>query len=311
MFFISLLLFSALAVSTVAGYFSIMGLTTIFPAVFAEIVAMGLVLEVAKLVTASWLYRNWKIAGKLHKTYLTSAVIVLSFITSLGIYGYLSKAHIEHTITLGGGNDLQIATLERKINTEQRRISDAEKVTAQLDQAVQILQDYDRIRGPEGALAVREGQAEERNYLSQTIESATQTIEELQSQLAPLRQEALNIEADVGPIKYIAALIYDNEEENIDEAVRIIILLIVFVFDPLAILLVIAANQSLLQRRGEQIKFMSEEDLLPETPDYGVEPDELSPGEKEQLKRLDRGLRNKLGWLVDKKRYDGSKSRDI
>ena len=309
--FLILLLFSALAVSVVAGYFSIVGLTTIFPAVFASIVAMGVVLEIAKLVTASWLYRNWSKAAVLLKTYFTAAVVVLSLITSMGIYGYLSKAHIEHTITMGGNNELQIATIERKIATQQRRISDAEKVTAQLDQAVQILQEYDRIRGPDGALAVREGQSEERNSLNSTIDDATQVIETLQAELAPYREEALRIEADVGPIKYIAALIYENPEESIDSAVRIVILLLVLVFDPLAILLVIAANQSWMERRGEKISFTTldesavEEDIMdiPADIDGDGVPD-LTDTEIQQFNRLDRSVRNKLSWLIDKKGKD-------
>lgn len=305
--FLILLLFSALAVSAVAGYFSIVGLTTIFPAVFASIVAMGVVLEIAKLVTASWLYRNWSTAALLLKIYFTSAVVVLSLITSMGIYGYLSKAHIEQTITQGGDNVLQIETIERKIATEQRRISDAEKVTAQLDQAVQILQNYDRIRGPDGALAVREGQAEERNRLNATIEEAIANIETLQTELAPYKAEALRLEADIGPIKYIAALIYDNPEESIDSAVRIVILLLVLVFDPLAILLVIAANQSWMQRRGEKISFTSLDETAvienPMEPTIDVDGDgtpDITESEMAQFNRLDRKVRTKLEWLIDK-----------
>jgi len=312
--FLILLLFSALAVSAVAGYFSITGLTTIFPAVFAGIVAMGVVLEIAKLVTASWLYRNWSKAAFLLKTYFTVAVVVLSLITSMGIYGYLSKAHIEQTITQGGDNVLQIETLERQISNEQRRISDAEKVISQLDAAVQILQDYDRIRGPDGAIAVREGQAEERNSLNETIESATQRIETIQSELAPYRAEALQLEADIGPIKYIAALIYDNPEESIDSAVRIVILLLVVVFDPLAILLVIAANQSWMERKGKRISFTSLDETAvvenPMEPTIDVDGDgtpDITESEMAQFNRLDRKVRNKLEWLIDKGKNDEDK----
>lgn len=312
--FLILLLFSALSVSAVAGYFSIVGLTTIFPAVFAGIVAMGVVLEIAKLVTASWLYRNWSKAAFLLKTYFTAAVVVLSLITSMGIYGYLSKAHIEQTITQGGDNVLQIETLERQISNEQRRISDAEKVISQLDAAVQILQDYDRIRGPDGAIAVREGQAEERNSLNETIASATQRIETIQSELAPYRAEALQLEADIGPIKYIAALIYDNPEESIDSAVRIVILLLVLVFDPLAILLVIAANQSWMERKGQRISFTSLDETAvvenPMEPTIDVDGDgtpDITESEMAQFNRLDRKVRNKLEWLIDKGKNDEDK----
>lgn len=330
MFFIALLLLSALAVSVVAGWFSIIGLMAIFPGVPIPILTMGVVLEVAKLVTASWVYRNWQTAQLLHKIYLTLSVVVLSFITSMGIYGFLSKAHIEHTITMGGDNALQIESIERRISNERRTITDAEKVIDSLDQSVQILQDNDRIRGPDGALAVRASQSEERQSLNASIEQAIQNIESLEDELRPLRQITLQQEADVGPVKYIAALIYENPEEMLDSTVRIIVILIVSVFDPLAILLVIAANQSLLQRRGEQISFVTMSGV---TEDFGIEtvsdyvqnddivqdekqntpepeipkdidgdgvPD-LTDNEIEQFNRLDRSLRSKLSWLVDKK----------
>ena len=308
MFFISLLILSALSVSVVAGWFSIVGLMAIFPGVPVPILTMGVVLEVAKLVTASWVYRNWQTAKLLHKVYLTLSVIVLSFITSMGIYGFLSKAHIEQTITMGGDNALQIESIERRIGNERRVITDAENVIASLDASVQILQDYDRIRGPDGALAVRASQAEERQSLNASIEQAIQNIESLEDNLRPLRQMALQQEAEVGPVKYIAALIYENPEEMLDNTVRIVVILIVLVFDPLAILLVIAANQSLLQRRGEQISFVTIDNVEPEPEDFGIDPDidgdgvsDLTDTEVEQFNRLDRSLRSKLSWLIDKK----------
>jgi len=308
MFFISLLILSALSVSVVAGWFSIVGLMAIFPGVPVPILTMGVVLEVAKLVTASWVYRNWQTAKLLHKVYLTLSVIVLSFITSMGIYGFLSKAHIEQTITMGGDNALQIESIERRIGNERRVITDAENVITSLDASVQILQDYDRIRGPDGALAVRASQAEERQGLNASIEQAIQNIESLEDDLRPLRQTALQQEAEVGPVKYIAALIYENPEEMLDNTVRIVVILIVLVFDPLAILLVIAANQSLLQRRGEQISFVTIDNVEPEPEDFGIDPDidgdgvsDLTDTEVEQFNRLDRSLRSKLSWLIDKK----------
>src|SRR6056300_71411 len=306
MVFIALLLCSALAVSAVAGWFSIVGLMAIFPGVPVPILTMGIVLEIAKLVTASWIYRNWDTAAMLHKVFLTLSVVVLSFITSMGIYGFLSKAHIEQTITMGGDNALQIESIERRIGNERRVITDAENVIASLDASVQILQDYDRIRGPDGALAVRASQAEERQSLNASIEQAIQNIESLEDDLRPLRQMALQQEAEVGPVKYIAALIYENPEEMLDNTVRIVVILIVLVFDPLAILLVIAANQSLLQRRGEKISFVTIEEPVE---DFGINPDidndgtpDLTDNELQQFSRLDRNLRNKLGWLIDRKR---------
>jgi len=175
-------------------------------------------------------------------------------ITSLGIFGFLSKAHLEHSISTGGTNELRISNLERQIGNQQRIITDSEKVLGQLDQTVQVLLDADRIRGRSGALATRKGQAEERTALNQDISDAYGLIEEYQTELSPLQQEKLAIEVEVGPLKYIAELIYGNDAEDyFDEAVRIVILLLIFTFDPLAIVLLLAANQGFSQRKKEKL----------------------------------------------------------
>ena len=311
MMFLFLLALSALSVSAVAGWFSIVGLMAIFPAAAIPILTMGAVLEVAKLVTASWLYRNWNTAATLLKSYFTVAVVVLSIITSIGIFGFLSKAHIEQTVNVGGSNELQIEALERRIAYQQKIIKDAETVLDQLDQAVTTLIQYDRIRGPQGSIAVRESQKEERASLNQQVIAAYSTIEDIQTELMPLQKEYLSLQAEVGPLKYIAELIYGNEaEDHFDSAVRWIIMLIVLVFDPLAILLVISANMTFMQRRGESISFVESKDLTQDTPDYGMEMTEtdeveLSTAEVDQFRRLDKGLRKKLGWLIDKGTSDG------
>lgn len=307
MIFLSLLVISALSVSAVAGWFSIVGLMAIFPAAAIPILTMGAVLEVAKLVTASWLYRNWDTAAVLLKSYFTAAVVTLSIITSIGIFGFLSKAHIEQTVNAGGNNELQIETLERRIAYQQTIIKDAETVLEQLDTTVATLIEYDRIRGDTGAIATRNSQKEERESLSGQITDAYSTIEEIQTELSPLQKERLAIEAEVGPLKYIAELIYGNEaEDHFDAAVRWIIILIVLVFDPLAILLVISANMTWMQRRGEVITAVDiddsvvEEVVIPET----SEPPDITDSEMAQFRRLDKTLRTKLGWLIDKEHND-------
>lgn len=323
--FIVLLLFSALAVSAVAGYFSIVGLMSIFPAAAMSILAMGVVLEIAKLVTASWVYRYWDKAALVLKTYFSIAVVVLSLITSLGIFGFLSRAHLEHTISVGGDNELRVSQLERQIANERRTITDGETVLAQLDQTVQTLIDYDRIRGDEGALAVRKSQAEERTILNNQIQSSIQSIEKIQQELLPLQKQKLDIELEVGPIKYVAEAIYgETGQDVIDKAVRLIIILLIFVFDPLAILLVIAANMSLRERNGELITFTTfddtvtetAEDIIPENTEEELAEqleavervmeedreilaklangDSLNPADRQRIKNLD--------WLIDKKR---------
>jgi len=313
-----LTLFTALCIAGVAAWYSIVGLMAIFSGAAIAIAVMGGVLECGKLLTASWLHQNWSRTPVLLKTYLTTAVFLLMVITSLGIFGFLSKAHLEHSLTVGGTNELQINNLERQVARQQSIIADAETVLAQLDQQVSVLIEYDRIRGPTGSIAVRESQSEEREALNETINVAYIRIEEIQTELSPLQQEALAIEVEVGPLKYIAELIYGDAAQNyFDEAVRWVIILLVVVFDPLAVTLLLAANVSFRQRNGEQITFVDEEVVKPsfdiETPKSDSPPsavddaamvmaESLTDTDVEQFNRLDRSVRNKLTWLIDKKK---------
>jgi hypothetical protein len=239
MFFAALLMLVALAITGVAGYFSILGLMAIFPASPIAVAAMGIVLELAKLVTASWVYRNWGIANKLLKTYFTIAVVVLSFITSMGVFGYLSRAHIEHS-TVGGSTQLEITQLESQKASAERRLKNAQT----------SLDTLDRLTTGENILDanfIRNQQRRERAALNKEIESATADIQTVETDLIPLKTETLKLEAEVGPIKYVAELFYGSgDSATIDKAVRMMIIILIFVFDPLAILLIIAANMTFL-----------------------------------------------------------------
>ena len=243
MTFILLLFGSALFLSAVAAFYSIVGLVSIFPAAEIPIIIMGVSLEICKLVAASWLYRNWETAPRFLKYYFSTAVVILCFITSMGIFGFLSKAHIEQT-TVSGDNTLQIQLIDKKIQREQKRITDAELVISQLDQSVQTLMKYDRVRGPSGAIATREKQKPERQELNNIIDDAQVIVTDLQQQKFVLNKQQIAFEAEVGPIKYIADFIYGEADKKlIEKAVRAVIVIIVLVFDPLAIILLIAANR--------------------------------------------------------------------
>jgi hypothetical protein len=239
----------------VAAWYSIVGLMAIFAAAKIPIAIMGAVLEVGKLLTASWLYQFWDKTNTLLKSYFTIAVVVLMFITSMGIFGFLSKAHMDQTLTVGD-NSLLIERIDRKIDREKVKITDAETVVAQLDKTVQVLIDYDRIRGPSGAIAVRESQNEERASLSNIIDQAYSKIDTLSVEKLELDKEQLELEAEVGPIKYIAAFIYGDELDKtlLERAVRWIIITIIFVFDPLAVLLIVAANMTFKEALGKPKK---------------------------------------------------------
>ena len=236
------ILLVGIAISAVAAWYSIIGLTTIFAAAFIPIVIMGSVLEVGKIVTASYMFRNWSNIPILMRGYFSFAILILMLITSMGIFGYLSKAHIDQTLG-SGDNTLQVRLLDQRIQREQNKLNDANRVIEQLDKSVEALIKYDRIRGRDGAIATRKAQTEERNQLNGLIESAANEISKLREKRLVLQKQQLKFEAEVGPIKYIADLIYgDKAKEKIDEAVRGVIILLVVVFDPLAILLIVAAG---------------------------------------------------------------------
>ena len=374
MFIAILTLLSALSISGVAIFYSVIGLATIFPGAFWPVVIMGSVLEIGKLVTASWLYRNWRYTRWLLKTYLTIAVIVLICITSMGIFGFLSKAHLEQnlaedtvtqrieiinskilseetyierqkdtivrlestldrtTTSNTGALDIEIQSLKDaedkfktllavetntvkdlndqlkttlkdlndRLRTLDKDVSDVltsnksffneEKAAADLkaSQKEEREQIANKIAEAEKTIAIKIAEAQERiqilkdDYAKDTeklqaridslrknnvadnsgvnadIEKAEQNIIDAQNRIdgyiverEPLQSSMLKLEAEVGPVKYIAALAVDfgiTDKVDTSEAVRWVILIIICVFDPLAVLLLIAANQSFIRR---------------------------------------------------------------
>lgn len=249
MFLIIITFLSAISISIIAAGYSIIGLATLFAGAAVPIIAMGTALEIGKLIAASWLYNNWRssFVPVSLKTYLFSAVVVLVFITSMGIFGFLSKAHLEQ-VQPTTGNEIKINSLNTQISQQEVIINRAEKTLAQLDKSIEVyLNNEYATRG----LRERKKQQEERDQIQSTINTATDKIVELQTQKANLQLQQDKIEAEVGPIKYVAELIYGKEsaKSHFDEAVRIVILILIFVFDPLAVLLLIAANISLRQWR--------------------------------------------------------------
>ena len=374
MFIAILTLLSALSISGVAIFYSVIGLATIFPGAFWPVVIMGSVLEVGKLVTASWLYRNWRHTRWLLRTYLTTAVIVLICITSMGIFGFLSKAHLEQNlaedtvtqrIEIINNKILSEETyIKRQKDTIMRLESTLDRTTTSntgaLDIEIQSLKDAedkfktllavetntvkdlndqlkttlkdlnDRLRTldkdvsdvltsnksffneEKAAADLKASQKDEREQIANKIAEAEKTIaikiaeaqariqilkddyakdtEKLQTRIdslrknnvadnsgvnndivraeqnifdaqnridgyiverEPLQSSMLKLEAEIGPVKYIAALAVDfgiTDKVDTSEAVRWVILIIICVFDPLAVLLLIAANQSFLRR---------------------------------------------------------------
>ena len=256
--FLTLLTFiSAISISVIAAGYSIVGLATLFAGAVVPIIAMGSALEVGKLVAASWLYHNWNSdVPRLLKSYLFGAIIVLVFITSLGIFGFLSKAHLDQ-VKPTSGNAIKIEVIDKQINQQNLNIERAEKQITLIDKALEVYIDKEYVsRG----LKERKKQEEERTLLNNAINEASDKIAELTNQKAELSLAQDKIEAEVGPIKYVAELIYgERAQDNFDKSVRFVILILIFVFDPLAVLLLIAANISLRQWRKKRSLKKSEE----------------------------------------------------
>jgi hypothetical protein len=245
-------LLTALGISAVAAYYSIVGLMAIFSASAMSIAIMGVVLEIGKLITASWLYQNWKRVPFLLKSYLTLAVVVLMFITSMGIFGYLSKAHIDQ----GRGVAeiyLKVERVDNRIETERNTIARYEKQLTNLDTALNRYLDLGAVSK---GLAKREEQEPERRELVRLINESQKRIDDFLTERSEYQLQINSFEVEIGPIKYISALIYGDEAlDYIDTAVRAVILTLVFVFDPLAVLLLISANMS-MQDYNEQRRKM-------------------------------------------------------
>jgi len=256
---------SAISISVIAAGYSIAGLTALFAGAVVPIIAMGSALEVGKLVAASWLYNNWrnKFVPQTLKFYLTFATIVLVFITSMGIFGFLSKAHLDQ-VQPNNSNAIKIELLDDQIKSQKMIIFRSQNTLKLLDKTLEKYIDMEYVtRG----LKEREKQKPERDALNLAISNAIDEISKLTLAKSALELQQEKIEAEVGPIKYIAELIYgDTAKDHFDEAVRWVIIVLIFVFDPLAVLLLIAANISLRSR-----KLVKEEEKTKVEKDYQKE----------------------------------------
>jgi len=249
-----LMLVVALCLSAVAAFYSIVGLAAIFAAAVIPIVIMGSILEVAKLVVTVWLHEYWRQVKLSLKLYLVPAVGILMLITSMGIFGFLSKAHLDQAVPTGDVQ-AQVSLLDEKIRTQRDNIDTARKALAQMDAAVdQTMARSSDEKGADKAAALRRSQARERGNLQSDIARAQTEIAKLNEQRAPVASQLRKVEAEVGPIKYIAALIYgDNPDANLlEKAVRWVIIILVTVFDPLAIFMLLAFTESLKWERDRR-----------------------------------------------------------
>jgi len=274
------ILVTAILLSCVAAYYSVAGLTAIFSAATIPVIIMGGSLELGKIVATVWLHNNWKRAGILFKAYLVPAVAFLMLLTSMGIFGYLSKAHSDQSL-VSGDSMARVAIYDEKIRISKDNIDANRKALKQMDEAVdQVMGRSSDEKGADKAVAVRRSQQKERVRLQSEIQAEQKTITALGEEAAPLRAEFRKVESEVGPIKYIAALVYgDNPDSNVlERAVRLVIIMIVLVFDPLALTLILAANKQFQWAREGTGGFVHDE------PRYEPDDGPLTEDQIEQLK---------------------------
>jgi len=262
-------LLTALSLSVVAAWYSILGLTAIFASAVIPIIIMGSILEVAKVTVTVWLHEYWPRCRLLMKIYLVPAVGMLMVITSMGIFGFLSKAHSDQNL-ISGDVISRIAIYDEKIKTQKDNIEANRRALKQMDEGVDsVLGRSTDEKGADKAVALRKAQQKERIRLQNEISQSQKSIAELNETRAPIAAEVRKVEAEVGPIKYIAAFIYgDNPDANLlERAVRWVIIILVVVFDPLAIMMVLAATESLKWERERRSQPAYEADDGPLTPE--------------------------------------------
>ena len=244
-----LTLITGLSLSIVAAYFAILGIMAIFAGLPIHAAIMGIVIEAGKIVGVTWIYRNWENKTKL-KYVMIPVVFVTMLLTSMGIFGLLSKAHLDQIAPVSN-NIAKIERLDQRIAREHMEIADAKIIIDQLDETIQVLVDFKKISHlTEGSRIVRIKQQPQRNQLKKIINESMDSIDQYEDKKLLFNHELNNLELEIGPVKYIAAIIYEDPSSNLDKTVRIVIIAFIFVFDPMAILLLMAGNYTLMGRIG-------------------------------------------------------------
>jgi hypothetical protein len=268
-----LTLFSGLAISLVAEFYSIIGFTAIFAAAQIPVIIMGIVLGIGKIAATLWLKQNWKIAHWLVRTYLLTAIAVLMGVTSMGIFGFLSKAHSDQSL-VSGDVQSKIAIYDEKIKTARENIDANRKALKQMDEAVdQVMARSSSETGADKAVGLRRSQQKERVRLQSEIVAEQKTIASLNEERAPIAADVRKVEAEVGPIKYIAQFVYgESDKDLLEKAVTWVIIILIAVFDPLAVILLLAS----------QISFQNFRDRRTLTEPFELGPNEYIPDPEEE-----------------------------
>ena len=296
-------LLSGLTISAVAIYYSVAGLVSIFAAAAIPIIVMGAALEISKLVATVWLKLNWSRSPVFIRAYLLVAIAILMLITSMGIFGFLSKAHSDQSL-VSGDVQSKIAIYDEKIKTEKENIEANRKALKQMDEAVdQVLGRSTTETGADKAVALRRSQQKERARLQNEISQSQKSIAQLNDARSPIAAEVRKVEAEVGPLKYIAKFIYgDNPDANIlEKAVTWVIIIIVIVFDPLAVILLLASQYSFQWFRNARDEEQAEAAKLTEESDQDTAKDDVVTEDPEpKVEEPARDNPHPVGWMYPK-----------
>lgn len=284
-----LTLLSGLAISAVAVYYSVVGLTAIFAAAAIPIIIMGATLEVSKLIATVWLKQNWNIAPPLIKLYLMAAIFVLMVITSMGIFGFLSKAHLDQSVPTGDVA-AKLTLIDERIKLQRENIDVSRKALAQLDATVdQTIARSTNERGATNAANLRRSQVKERSQLQDDIAKAQEEIRRLNEEKIPIASALRKVEAEVGPVKYIANFFYgETEQAVLEKAVTWVIITLIVVFDPLAVVLLLASQTSFQNFRIRKLEIKKDEQeykiVIDTTPQYPKDDGPLTESQIDQIK---------------------------
>jgi hypothetical protein len=286
-----LVLLSGISISIFAATMSIVGMSKLFPAAGWVIVAAMIALESAKLISAEWVHKNWKNSNvsRAHKTYMTSAIVALMLITSMGIFGYLSAGHLEASAPLAPV-ELQIAQKEERLKQLQNDLARYSTQQTQLNASVDAFLKKDDAKA---GLKARQGMSGERKGVQKQIDSTNSEINQINESLVPLKVQVTHVEAKLGPIKYVAELFGWKDPEV---AVRMVIMLLMFAFDPLAVVMLISGTITLgewgnnRKLTDEKTETETETETSPKLPDSlsgtHIDLNEIVPELTERQKRI-------------------------
>lgn len=237
---------TGLLLSGVAGFYSVVGLSMIFASAFWSVAALASILELAKIVSVTWMYRYRFLAGRTVTGYFYSAIILMMLITSMGIFGYLTRAHVG-TDTVIMTSELTIAEIaQREAILTQQRTQLTEELgvaTQQSNQLVSQLGKAERFIGASGAVRVQRETSARRETLLSDIKKINAELSTVQRERIAAQTSTATATADVGPLRYVARAIYGSDDlVTIRKAVIWLTVILMLVFDPLAVMLLIAAN---------------------------------------------------------------------